>query len=114
MYGGFVWARRPLNGPKRRFPARAENEKQLAELAQLQLRAREQRQLEQQRAFAVREIPKVDYKEEMENEQLVQDLRHEYVVGAQQVADRIKTERAAAREQLRREKMAADRERVDK
>ena len=26
MYGAFVWARRALNGPKRRFPARAEIE----------------------------------------------------------------------------------------
>eukprot|EP01052_Picozoa_sp_SAG31_P009231 SAG31_NODE_481_length_15082_cov_13.818728_1_plen_657_part_00 len=91
---------------------RTENEKQLAELAQLQLKCRQQRHEEQSRTL--RQPAYVDPQVKSQNQEKVKQLRDADVATAKQIADQVKMDRVAAREQLRREKIAADRDRFDR
>lgn len=91
---------------------RGENEKQLAELAQLQLKARQQKHSEKSRT--VREPKHVDPEVKVQLKETVKEMREGDIALNKHSAERIKMDRAAAREQLRREKMAADRDRYDR
>ena len=91
--------------------ARQVNERDLSHLAHLQLQARKQWHAEKARAQTAPPKPAVQ-KEDLT--QTVQDLRTGLLHQSQELVEGVKADRAAAREQLRRETKAANKSRAEK